>query len=353
MGNPKKTDMEQHTRQKVAIYDAYLKRYLKIVSKSYSQVNLYDPCAGKGMYGDCAGSAVTACNNIRSHGTYAPTNGFHLYLNEPDEENRTNLSEVCSYPFVECIDNQDANRFITMCCHQEHSGHKLWFIDPYGYTQVGKASITNIMDQSSSEVLLFIPLTFIYRFLNGDLENDNKLKPVAHFLKDYSIAHAEAQSCSSPPEFADLISRKMQKLYGYSWHATMQEGGNCYSLVFISKHHYGLEKFLEARDSILKDKTNTQLSFIPVGEEKDFLALISRHTPLDNCKIYILGLKNGYTPSGARTHLESLEKRKLILVQQLKEGTRRKGSFFLGKKYFENSDYRIKISIREQQGLLF
>lgn len=268
MGNPRKNSMDQHTRQKVAIYDAYLQRYLKIVSKNYSRVNLYDPCAGKGMYGDCPGSAVTACNNICSHGIHAPSDGFHLYLNEPDDDNRSSLSDACTYSFVECIDSKDANRFIHTCCNQEHKGHKLWFIDPYGYTQVRRASISKIMIQHNAEILLFIPLTFIYRFLNGDLDNYNKLKPVAQFLEDYSITKVEAQSCSSPMDFADLISRKMQNKYGFSWHATMQEGGNCYSLVFISKHHYGLEKFLEARDSILMDKSNTQLSFVPLGEEK-------------------------------------------------------------------------------------
>lgn len=68
--------------------------------------------------------------------------------------------------------------------------------------------------------------------------------------------------------------------------------------------------------------------------------------------MYILGLINGYRPANAREHLESLEKRNLILIQLLVEGTRNKGVFYLGKKYFENNDCRIKISIPEQQGWL-
>ena len=162
MGNPKKADMDHHTRQKVAIYDAYLKRYLRIVSQGgYPRVNLYDPCAGKGTYGDCDGSAVVACNNIRANSSCVPNEGYHLFLNEPNEENREELAKACSYNFVECIDSLDAESFISKCCRQRHVGHKLWFIDPYGYTQVRRSSVTEIMDQKSSEVLLFIPLTFI------------------------------------------------------------------------------------------------------------------------------------------------------------------------------------------------
>ncbi|ADU63787.1 MAG: three-Cys-motif partner protein TcmP [Pseudodesulfovibrio sp.] len=353
MGNPKKLEMDQHTRQKVAIFDAYLKRYLKIVSKGgYSRVSIYDPCAGKGIYGDCVGSALTACNNIRAHLPYAPSVGFHLYLNEPDDDNRKELSKVCSYEFVECIDNQKAESFIEKYCSAGHSGHKLWFIDPYGYTQVGRSSVSKIMEQASSEVLLFIPLTFIYRFLNGNLDHDAKLKPVAKFLNDYSIAQKEARLCSTPIAFADLISRKMQELYNYSWHATMVEGPLHYSLVFISRHHYGLEKFLEARDKILKDQCSSQLSLIPMGEEKELLAILPDRG-VDNCEMYMLGLKNGFTPSGVRACLEKLESRELIHIKKNDGVKRGKGIFFLGKKYYKNNDRRIVISASINQGSLF
>ena len=352
MGNPRKSDMDQHTKQKVAIYDAYLKRYLKIISQGgYPRVNLYDPCAGKGKYGEYDGSAVVACNNIRAHASLAPKEGFHLFLNEPDSENREELTKVCSYDFVECIDEQEAESFILKHCSQKCSGHKLWFIDPYGYTQVRKSSIAKIMSKRSTEVLLFIPLTFIYRFLKG-LNGDGNLQSIARFLKDYSIAQEEAESCSSAPEFADLISRKLQGLYGYSWHATMEEGPLHYSIVFIGKHHYGLEKFLEARDKILNDRSFSQFSLIPMGEERDLLALLPRKGAIDNCQMYVLGLKNGYTPSGARKCLASLEERRLIHVKTDDGVTRKKGFFYLGKQYFKEQDRRIEISVLEEQGSL-
>lgn len=344
--------MERHTRQKVAIYDAYLKRYLKIISRGgYTRVNLYDPCAGKGKYGESEGSAVVACNNIRSHATLAPRDGFHLYLNEPNSENRDELSHYCSFPFVEEIAAIDAESFISKHCLHKQLGHSLWFIDPYGYTQVRQNSITQIMAQYGSEVLLFIPLTFIYRFLKG-AANDANLQSVATFLSDYSIAKEEALSCSSASKFAELISRKLQYLYGYSWHATMQEGPLCYSLIFIGKHHYGLEKFLEARSKILSDKTNSRPSLIPMGEERVLLSLLPTNKPITNCQLYALALNNGYTPSEARACLESLELRKLIHVKPMNEVRRRKGIFFLGKKYFEQNDNRIEISIVQEQGTL-
>ncbi len=351
MGNPKKTDadMDLHTKQKVAIYDAYLKRYLKIVPSNSSRINLYDPCAGKGKYGEHDGSAIVACKNINYHAAYAPEQGFHIYLNEPNTENRISLQEHCTFPCVDCIDSTDATSFISKHCKQDANGHKLWFIDPYGYTQVNRKSISEIMKLQKSEILLFIPLTFIYRFLQGVSDDNKRLKPIANFLNDYSIAHNEAKNCSSAPEFADLISKKLQTFYGYSWHATMKEGANYYSLVFIGKHHYGLDKFLEARDKILDDLASTQLSLIPMGAERDLLTLIPEKGYINNCEIYHEGLKNGYSTTGNRKHLESLEKRELIHVTPVNGNRRSKSHFFIGNKYYKDQEIRIKISAKHQQ----
>ena len=252
---------------------------------------------------------------------------------------------------MKCIGNEEANTFIEKQCHTAHEGHKLWFMDPYGYTQIKKLSITKIMEQGNSEVLMFIPLTFIYRFLNGNLQDAN-LQGVANFLKAYSIDQKEAKQCSSALGFADLISCKLQKEYGHSWHATINESGQFYSLVFISKHHYGLEKFLEARDSILKDPTTSQLSLIPIGKERDLLELLPKASAINNCELYLLALNNGFSPSSARGCLESLEKRGAISVTKEAGIKRKKGHFFLGNKYYQNSDIRVQISIPLAQASL-
>lgn len=354
MGNPqKKMTMDQHTQQKVGIYDAYLRRYLKIILNSgFPKISIFDPFAGMGKYGDIDGSALVACKNIISHRAFCRKKNISLYLNEPNDKNRESLESVCNFDFVKQITDMDANKFISIATGKNIEGHKLWFLDPYGYTQIERSSINRIMKQNNTELLLFIPLTFIYRFLNGHLGTDNRLQPIVEFLRDYNIDESEARKCVNPIDFAVLIAKKLQKQYGYSWHATMQEGANCYSLFFISGHIYGLEKFLEARDKILKDNENVQLTLIPMGEERDLLRLIPKGTPIDNCELYELGLNNGYTPASVRKALEVLESQQQIHVIQLGDFVRRKGWFFIGNKYYRNNDHRICVELMFQQGML-
>lgn len=354
MGNPlKASGVDPHTKQKVAIYDAYLKRYLKIILHgSFSRVNIFDPFAGMGRYDNCDGSAVVACNNIAAHKECFPDKELYLFLNDSSPENLEILRASCCQDFVQCICDEDAEDFIRNRLEEEHSGHKLWFLDPYGYTQVKRSSISNIMNQQNSEVLLFIPTSHIYRFLKGCLQDSN-LRSIANFLKDYSIEEQQAKNCSSAPEFADLISKTLQGLYNYSWHATMQDRANHYSLVFIGSHYYGLEKFLEARDAILKDPKQHHLSLIPVGKERDLLQLLPKNKPINNCELYLLGLNNGFSPSSMQRLLKSLDEKNEIVVRGVDNFRPRKGSYYIAKKYFSNKETKIQITVKIKQNLLF
>lgn len=350
MGNPKVgvDGMAPHTQQKVAIYGAYLARYLKIITQSsYDQVNIFDPFAGCGKYGEYDGSAVVACKSILNvrGSVYCDC---QLYLNEPDEKNKVELQKHCSFDFVKCIDNIDANEFIAKYCRRSMRGHSLWFIDPYGYTQVLRRSLDAVMSRRGTEIVLFIPLSFIYRFLDAR-EGDASLKPIATFLENYSISPEEARKCGTPEQFAGMISRKLQNEYGFCWHATMQEKAQYYSLFFIGKHPYGLEKFLEARDVILKDETMQQFTLMPMGDENDLLKMLQEFKVVNNYEMYICGLKNGFTPKAINNHLKKLEDRGAIAVAPREGVQRKRKAFYIGREYYDNKDLRINISVLQQQ----
>lgn len=353
MGNPKKSiTMDQHTIQKIKIYNAYLIRYLNIILRAnFPKIHIFDPFSGIGKYENENGSALVACEAIKRVAPQFPNTSISLYLNDKEEKYISKLQDICNFDFVKCIDCSPAKQFIQKQCSHEHDGPKLWFIDPCGYTQVSEQEITEIMRQAKSEILLFIPLTFIYRFLKGDHRNP-RLQSIANFLNSYSIDDKKAQQCESVEDFAKLISSTMQDKYEYAWHASLKESSNTYSLFFISQHHYGLDKFLEARDFILdKDKT-IQLTFFPVGDESIVLDLLRTNNGLNNCQLYKLGINNGYRPAAMNKILKILERKKEITITPVGVKNRKKGSFYNGSDYYRKNDIRTIINVRQEQATL-
>ena len=185
-------NIEEHSKVKLSIYKEYLKAYLAIMSVQiwYKQINVIDPFAGVGISNNGQdGSAIIARNIIQGMKT---DKQIRLFLNELDKNNfqqlKTNIGEHDFITFC----NEDADKFLFEISSGTLSGHSLYFIDPFGYTQISKNTYENcLLNSKNADILIFIPIYHIYRFIKRDTEE--QLAPIAKFLNDFNIPETDVK----------------------------------------------------------------------------------------------------------------------------------------------------------------
>ena len=339
--------LKSHSKEKVTLYVKYLGAYINILlSSSFRQVTIIEPFAGKGKYGNDDGSAVQANDLIlKLREKFSEKKILHL-LNDNDEKNFNSLKENLDGREDVDIENCDAKKFIaSVLLREDVKPHKqLWFIDPYGYTQVRKGDIDNILRNKNSEVILFLPTSFIYRFIGGDLEDD-KLSSIADFLADYEVNDSIINQCNDATDFSEAIVRKIQSRKVYSWYTTTQSGSNIFSIIFLGNHYYGLEKFLEAAKNIQPVQLVLFKDLDVLVKDPDFEMSLLDYLAKErnNLDLYKWGLQNGKLPSYMNKLLKKMEGDNKIKVKAVGGKKRRKHTFYLSHQYEKNKTIRIGV----------
>ncbi|MDR0676599.1 MAG: three-Cys-motif partner protein TcmP, partial [Elusimicrobiota bacterium] len=182
----------QHSKEKLNVYEKYLKAYLSIMINipNFDKIYVIDPFAGQGISDNGEkGSALIAKGVIDDLDTISERNNKKIYLilNEYEKESYNSLIRYFSDKKEKIqIFNYDANIFIkNILLKNNNRGHRMFFIDPWGYTQIKSETYEQLFKSMHLELLIFIPTFNIYRFLR---KNDNEqLKPIAQFLCDMGI----------------------------------------------------------------------------------------------------------------------------------------------------------------------
>ena len=346
MSNPKYNPQKDHTREKLQIFAAYLRRYLTILHYAkYRAVRVYDMFAGRGQYGDDTGSALRAAEIVKEHRESSGIDArLHLNENAPDA-----FRVLCEHAAVISSDKwltctqKDANKAIAECLADRRGIPKLFYLDPFGYSQINKSTLDAVCCEDGAECLLFMPVTRIAQFISKRKDNDEQVRPIAQFLNDYGINVSEHRSA----KWRDwggiikdaLVNKYSQKFVGL---AVLQAERSTYHALYFVGHIYGLDKFLESVNRIQKDE-HPQLELF-VSNDADVEKFLS--TPQTNHDIYAWGLRQGWTPSYTRNIFKDLEKRGRILVCSLNEGMRRrKGNFYLKHEHYKMSP-KIKVKVK-------
>ncbi|MCA6079940.1 MAG: three-Cys-motif partner protein TcmP [Endomicrobium sp.] len=336
----KKGNIENHSKIKLDIYKKYLEAYLSIMINvpNYDNISIVEPFAGKGKSNNGEnGSAVIAKNVIESIINNNSKN-IRLILNDIKycEDLEKNLQ-----PYKEDIiscSNKDANEFIIDVLSQNDNNktHRLFFIDPWGYTQLKGETYQKIFTAERLDFLIFIPLSHIYRFL-GNGRRFKSLKPIVNFLSDVGINEKNAENCSDVEEFLEEIKKAFREkaVTEFVYHKILKTKDSQHCLLFSTRHILGAEKFLEILDKIDRQ----QYLFLP--EEPIFIKHIyHQKKTLTNCELYEYGILDSLLPKKVGSILKRLESNNKITVVP-KASTRRKGVF-----YIRNKDKKIEITFK-------
>jgi len=367
----------EHSQAKLDFYKNYLWRYLNILlnDKFTNKINIYDVFCGIGIYTDGGkGSPIVAIEAIKTAISKYPNKTVSLTINDIDKEKviiatnyiNENHKDTCSFNTY----NKDAKEMFEVVIANIKKSKKneknLVFIDPYGYKEIFRQNIIDIMKAGKSEIILFLPIANMYRFSTIALtdEENNSYKHLRRFIEDFfeDKNHPLYQETyNGQLDYIGFIKEafSIDDKYFSASYSIQRDTKNYYALFFITSHIYGLEKILETKwklddvcgEGFEKQKEATLFDEISQNEKisnclakledciKSFLADDYR----SNNEIYEYILKCGFLPKYANKILENM-RNTLMFDRDL---NLKKKSFLLGYKYYKNNDIKYKVKIKQ------
>ncbi|MBN1452450.1 MAG: three-Cys-motif partner protein TcmP [Anaerolineales bacterium] len=339
-----KTHLLEHSEAKLKLYDTYLARYLNILARTpyVEKIFLFDLLCREGIYekGE-KGSPIMALETIKDH--YYSNNrscpnitiwfndiGYSEIENDVLKIDRVKIfgekiyrpSNVNVKFYQE--DYQDLYPKAVQLVNSTYRAKGLFFIDPYGYKAIKPEDIRNMLDGNNTEVLLWLPASFMYRFANtvtrSDFKGGEPLKEfiIALFGKNHPLF-------KSVYDFIEQITGSfrayLRELGIFVDSFTLERGGgNVYCLFFFTSHIKGYETMLATKWDMDENRgkghtLNKFPSFSEIqlsGYPQKLKAFVSSAEYRTNAEIYKFGLENGFLPKHTNDVLRSWKQEEKI-----------------------------------------
>ena len=378
--------MLPHSAAKVEFYEKYLEKYLAIMAVTgwCKQVNLFDVFCGRGEYDDGGwGSPIRAVKVLmKIQSEYNSNTEFHLYLNDLNVNHIDNV-KICLkkyFPnyeeFVKIhYSHNDAEKMLAQLCRMLSSTpsntRNLLFIDPYGYKYIHKDIIESLMSNRKTEILLFLPVSFMHRFTHVAFD-EKKAKgtaPLKKFISDFFPENHPVRN-EEPMDISKYIKELTKAFsFGNTIYAAnfeiQRDEKNYFALFFLTSNLLGFEKIVkvkweldaeygrgfrldnnESMFPVFVQEFNKQTEEECVEHMKVELLSLLRRKACDNGVLYRFTLRCGYLPKIAKAALKQLLNEKKIKVSPISKNEIKKGAFYLN--YKDQASPRISISINEE-----
>jgi three-Cys-motif partner protein len=265
-GNVKNT-LQIHSQAKVDFYSTYLNRYLRILylSKYIEQITIYDVFCGIGIYEDGGkGSPIAAFDiikNLFTDGKISKNNTqITLIFNDIELQKIEQVKKYIDSANQNFCDvryyNYDIKQMFNVI-QQEVSKtasntRNLIFIDPYGYKDIKKETLYNLMANGRTEIILFLPISHMHRFTQKAIHDEVTVQyePLRKFINSFFPANHEILTKQLPVmkyiQYVAEVLRFEDKSYTTSYYIE-RDAVNHFALFFMSPHIFGFEKILEVK----------------------------------------------------------------------------------------------------------
>ena len=342
-----KTNVLPHTQAKLDLYKGYLEHYLRVLCNApfCKQINIFDIYCGAGIYDDGKkGSPLLTIDCIRNVREKMADNGnpitsISLLVNDYDVQKLENVKKNTNIQGIEKFtieySNQDANKMleiVSIRISEYPKDHRnLIFIDPYGYSNINKEKIANLIKNNCTEIVLFLPVNQMYRFTEIAFLDEER--PHYEKLRQFIVSFFDNPLNINAKSIFDYIHSIKEALsidntYYTCSHYIEREKGNYYAIFFITSNIYGLEKMIETKwkldpvkgkgfqqsdDSKQLSMFDDEIKEIDYKREITYFesliyGAIKRSGILSNIELYELTLKNEFLPKHANSVLKNLLK---------------------------------------------
>lgn len=379
-----KNTMQIHSQAKVDFYKTYLERYLVVLCTSpyIKHINIYDVFCGMGVYEDGGkGSPIVAYDTIKN--LFASLNfqnetNITLIVNDKSEKRISVVKDYIAknrHPYCEVkpynLDVDDLfNVIIPSVNNSTNDTRNLIFIDPYGYKNIKKDLLYDLMKNGKTEIILFLPISHMQRFTNVAMQDEDDIvqyAPLREFVYSFfpDPQHPIRQDTISVKDYIKYISESLRfnNQFFTTSYFIERDRSNYFSLFFMSPHIYGFEKILEVKwtldeehgggfklpedmPSLFADEFALQAKVENAQRLKSILIELLKE-PQTNRSLYEVVLSNEFLPKHANEVLAELQKEnKKFHVVNINSGMpARKGAFYLS--YNNYSQPVVKMYIEQ------
>lgn len=362
-----------HSIAKVHFYETFLNKYLRMLLSmpNIDEVHIYDVFCGRGIYTNGhKGSALHALdviNTILREKSKAPHVTLHLNdINTEHTEAIRNYIErqqkepLCQmrYTNVDASEWLHAYRDEWILTHN-YRVRNIMFIDPYGYKQIDPQVLRDLVLKCHADVLLFLPISFMYRFTQYAFNEDanNGAKPLRAFIETFFDEEHPIRTSSelNVRQYIDYLTDAFSfnnECYSASYHIE-RDKHNYFSLFYMSKSLMGFEKIIEAKWDLdeengcgftlpkqMRSLFEEQWKFERKNEmyyRLHFLlvSLFSKMKNATNAIVYKYILQHEFLPRHAKLVLSEMQTRGEIECVKIDTGEiAPKGSFYLNYRYY-------------------
>ena len=255
-----------HSEAKVDFYKKYLEKYLGILFHSIyiEEINIYDLFCGIGIYDNGKkGSPIVAfelIKNLKEKNKNKNINKtINLFINDSDKEKidfvtnyiNNNNQNYCNFNDSNEEFSDIVNSIVEKLRITNNKSRNLIFIDPYGYKDIKKEQLFDLLNNKKTEIILFLPITHMHRFIKKALSSDEKqYEPLYNFIKSFFLDenHKIYTQEIDKFELIEYIKNEIRFTKYYSTSYFIQrDSRNYFALFFVCSHIFGFEKILETK----------------------------------------------------------------------------------------------------------
>lgn len=373
-----KNTMQIHSKAKVDFYKTYLERYVAILCQSQyiRRIRIYDVFCGMGIYDDGGkGSPVVAYDTIR--GIYEAHNitnktEIELVVNDKSKARvekvkkyvNLNKHSYCNVRPYNLEINQLLGVIVPEINNTPTDTRNLVFIDPYGYKDIKKELLLELMKNGYTEVILFLPISHMQRFTNAAIQDEDAIiqyEPLREFVYSFfpNTDHPIRQNTVKAIEYINYVANALKfdnKFFATSYFIE-RDKANYFALFFMSSNIFGFEKILETKWKLdeehgggfrLPEKEQTidmfadEFALETKNENARRLKKILEEalkSPKTNNDIYELVVRNEFLPKHANEVLKDLQNTnpKFSVIDILTGKKARKSAFYLTYKNYSSA----------------
>ncbi|MDJ1496564.1 three-Cys-motif partner protein TcmP [Cytophagaceae bacterium DM2B3-1] len=375
-------EMKPHSQAKVALYESYLEKYLAIISaaKFFTKINIFDVFCGAGVYKNGkVGSPVVAHQAILKTKQFLLTNlkkdilPVSLSVNDGNPDSIEQVKEVltqmntkdpcCELSFFNLEAEAMFEIILKKLPLQDNGVRNLILIDPTGYKEIYRGDIYNLLQYRNSEIILFLPISFMYRFKDAvqkDYENPSYVHLRRFINEFFPEDHPVRKNLSMDVfQFMDYLTEQLtfDNVFFTSSFFLESEAHNYYALFFITPSILGLERIIDTKWKIDSktgsgfrfNTTSCQMTLLPdfmydqkiQTLQKSLLKYISDNPECNNIDLYKFTLNLGFRPPHTVEILKKLQKEDKLEVWDVNKAKVSKNAFYLNYECFKAKTIKV------------
>lgn len=352
MAKDSQKTMLDHSKAKVELYGNYLAKFLNIISRDgyTKKIYIYDLFCGEGKYdNEGKGSPVIALeavqNNFGTKPYFCPQ--MKVLFNDVNSEKIEKLKGITQtliYP-DNCkvnFSSKDYNEVLKEVVAElkKFTNEKgIVFIDPYGYKEIKIENIKHLLQTKKSEVLLFLPSQFMFRFANSAKDDSSGGKEHLHrFI--HEVFGENVPEFKNGIDFIEGLKSGFKtnlKDYFVDSFYLEREKGQFFAMYFFTSHIKGFEKMLETKWELDEnngrgfkyEKSGELFSIAETNDWEGKLKTYLKEKKRSNGELYEYSLHNGFLPKHTNQILKAWQDDGTLTVIAAEGEKVKKGSFYL------------------------